>query len=121
MAYHIDRFREFEVTDVADTVPQSNGSIIIKVVDIMSIACKGCHSNIRSSSSMMILVALGLPMTVLFIVLVRNASNTSSLSIMRSSVMGMETTCDVTPAAKLTTTGTKAGKSFVTVNDERIP
>ena len=64
---------------------------------------------------MIILAVLGLPTTVLSIVLLRTTSNTSSLSIVRSFVMGIETTCDATPAAKLTISGTIAGTSPGTV------
>ena len=64
---------------------------------------------------MVMLATPGLPMTVLFSTLVRNASNTSSLSIKRSFVMGIETVCDVTPTEKLTTTGVKTSTSPGTV------
>ena len=77
------------------------------------------HINIPSSCSMMMLAVLGLPTTVLFIALVRNTSNTSSLSIKLSFVMGIETTCDATPAAKLITTGANAGTSPGTMKQRK--
>ena len=61
---------------------------------------------------MIMLAVLGLPMTMLSSIPVRNTSNTSSLSIMRLCVMEIETTRDATPAVNLTITGTKLMQAY---------